>query len=156
MDTEHFPKLVVQLYTLVAQFEAMFAGRHFTPDGHMVGSLGEALAAYYYGLELLPASTAGCDAVRDGKRVEIKTTQTNRVAFRCRPDYLLVLKLQEDGSFAEIYNGAGARVWETVCHKPLPSNGQYQVSLGALRRLAAAVDPSERIERTRPVQARAV
>jgi hypothetical protein len=30
----------------------MFPGGHFTPDGHMVGSIGEAIAAYHYGIDL--------------------------------------------------------------------------------------------------------
>jgi hypothetical protein len=38
------PNLISQLYELVDQLELMFPGRLFTPDGHMVGSLGEALA----------------------------------------------------------------------------------------------------------------
>ena len=86
MDTTRFPQLIAELYGLVSKLEAMFPGRHFTPDGHMVGSIGEALAAYHYGLELLPASTAGRDARKDGKFVEIKATQGDRVAFRCAPD----------------------------------------------------------------------
>jgi hypothetical protein len=41
----------------------MFPGRHFTPDGHMVGSLGECLVAHAYGLELQTASNKGFDAI---------------------------------------------------------------------------------------------
>ena len=122
-------------------------GRHFTPDGHMVGSLGEALAAYHYGLELQKPSFAGCDALKDGRKVEIKATQGTRVAFRCEPDHLLVLRLNKDGTFEEVYNGNGARVWLLVAHKPKPSNGQYQVSLATLRRLSIDVPASERLPR---------
>ena len=70
MDTTRFPALVGELYRLVAEFEAMFPGRHFTPDGHMVGSLGEAIAAHHYDLELLTASNKGFDAVRRGELVD--------------------------------------------------------------------------------------
>jgi hypothetical protein len=147
MDTSRFPQLMAQLYSLVGELEAMFPGRYFTPDGHMVGSIGEALAAYYYGLELLTASTQGCDAIRDGKRIEIKATQGDRVAFRCAPEHLLVLKIHEDGGFTEIYNGLGARVWALVQDKRMPSNGQHQVSLSTLRKLNGQVDPVERIGR---------
>ena len=37
----------------VAELEAEFPGRHFTLDGHLVGSIGEVMAAYYYGSESL-------------------------------------------------------------------------------------------------------
>lgn len=146
MDRSRFPELMSQLYSVVAELESMF-GRHFTPDGHMVGSLGEALAEFHYGLKLTPPSTPGCDAFKDGKRIEIKATQGNRVAFRSEPDYVLVLRLEKDGSFEEIYNGLGKRVWAQVAHKPRPSNGQYQISLSALRKLSSEVQQNERIER---------
>lgn len=148
MDPSRFPELVAEPYGLVTELEQMFQ-RPFTPDGHMVGSLGEALAAHHYDLTLLPCSTPGCDATIGEKRVEIKATQGSRVAFRCKPDYLLVLQINRDGSFDEVYNGRGDRVWELVAHKPKPTNGQWQVSLGSLRRLNGSVHPSERIERTR-------
>lgn len=148
MDPVRFPRLMSELYALVSELEAMF-GRPFTPDGHMIGSIGEALAAHHYGLTLLPCSTPGCDATFGSRRVEIKATQGTRVALRCEPEHLLVLKINRDGSFDEVYNGNGARVWALVSNRPKPSNGQWQVSLAALRRLGASVDRSERIERAR-------
>lgn len=54
MNKERLPQLVAELYRVVNELEAMFPGRHFTPDGHLVGSLGECLAAHHYGLQLLP------------------------------------------------------------------------------------------------------
>jgi hypothetical protein len=39
------PALVSRLYEIVDELEEIFPGRHFTPDGHLVGSLGESLAA---------------------------------------------------------------------------------------------------------------
>ena len=146
MDAVRFPKLISELYDIVAELEAMF-GRPFTPDGHMVGSIGEALAAHHYGLTLMPPSTQGCDAHLGQKKVEIKATQGTRVAFRCKPDHLIVLKINKDGSFDEIYNGDGDRVWALVGHKPMPSNGQLSISLSALRKLANQVSDSERIAR---------
>ena len=59
---EKVPGLVGELYALVAQLEALFPGRRFTPDGHLVGSIGEVIAAHRYGLDLLPHSAQGHDA----------------------------------------------------------------------------------------------
>lgn len=147
MDPVRFPVLVKSLYAIVSELESMF-GRPFTPDGHMVGSLGEALVAHHYKLVLTTPSTKGCDAIsRDGKRVEIKATQGKSVAFRCEPEFLIVLKINKDGTFEEIYNGPGNRVWELVSQKDLPSNGQRQVSLTALRKLNLSVTDSDRIPR---------
>ena len=128
----------------------MFPGRRFTPDGHLVGSLGECLAAYHYGLELLPASSPSVDAVKGGLKVEIKATQGQRVALRSGPEHLLVLRLNRQGGFSEVYNGPGGLVWRELEDKPRPSNGQYQVSLSRLQALMAHVCDEQRIARVIP------
>ena len=146
MDSVRFPALIAQLYEVVSELEAMFQ-RPFTPDGHMVGSIGEALAAHFYGLTLTPCSTKGCDATLGEKRIEIKATQGSRIAFRCAPEHLLVLKLHKNGTFDELYNGDGARVWALVAHKTMSDNGQLSVSVSALKRLNSMVAEHERISR---------
>lgn len=52
--------------------------RRFTLDGHIIGSLGEAIAALEFGVELEPASTRGCDGTVDGYPVQIKATQVRQ------------------------------------------------------------------------------
>ena len=147
MNTEKFPLLIQKIYLIVDELEDMFPGRHFTPDGHMVGSIGECLAAYYYGLDLLTASTEGKDARKNGKNIEIKATQGKSVAIRSEPEHLLVLAIEKTGDFTEIYNGSGYRVWNLVKNKPRPKNGQYQVRLHRLTQLMKDVPESERIKR---------
>lgn len=149
LDESRFPDLVRDLYRVVAALESMF-DRPFTPDGHMVGSLAECIAAYCYALELLPCSTKGCDASFHGRKVEIKATQgTKAVSLRSGPEHLLVLKLFPDGTFEEVYNGPGAPVWEVVETKPPTSNGQHAVSLARLRQLMQDVPENGRIPRMR-------
>lgn len=89
---DQLPTIVQRLYALVAELEAAFPGRPFTPDGHLVGSLGEVLASHYYDLTLLPCSTACHDAqARDGRLVQVKATQGRTVALRAQPDHFLVI-----------------------------------------------------------------
>ncbi len=98
MDHEKFQSLVKGLYQTVSELENMFPGRHFTPDGHMVGSLGECLVADAYRLELLTASNKGFDALSpSGAKVEIKATQSTRVAFRSCPEHAIVIKILQTG-----------------------------------------------------------
>ena len=47
------PKPVADIYRATAKLEAMYPGRKFTPDGHLVGSIGEVIAAGRSGLETL-------------------------------------------------------------------------------------------------------
>lgn len=46
---------IQELIKIVSELETEFPGRHFTIDGHLVGSIGEVMAAYYYGIELYDA-----------------------------------------------------------------------------------------------------
>ena len=148
IDHERFRALVKQLYATVKDLEAMFPSRHFTPDGHMVGSLGECLVADAYGLELRTASNKGYDAVTEGGlKVEIKATQSNSVAFRSQPQHTIIIKILPDGTFEEVYNGPGELIWEQFKGKRLPSNGQFQISLTKLRSLNQAVGLRDRVPR---------
>ena len=134
------------LYEIVKELETMFPGRHFTPDGHMVGSLGECLVADAYGLELMPASTEGFDAVSKlGKCVEIKATQAKSVAFRSCPEHTIVIKIHPDGKFSECYNGPGSIVWNTFQGRKRPSNGQFQISVTRLIALNTEVADEDRV-----------
>ncbi len=152
-DTRHpvdqVPALVGQLYDLVAQFEVLFPGRRFTPDGHLVGSIGEVIAAHRYGLELLAHSHQGHDArTPTGVLVEIKATQGSSVALREQPVHLIVLQLGKNGHAIEVYNGPGAPVWEAA--GAMQKNGQRPISLSRLRGIMSKVLPNERITECAP------
>ena len=134
---DEVPALIRDLYAIVAKLESIFPGRHFTPDGHLVGSIGEALASTYYDIELCRASTEGYDGVREGRKVEVKATQGDRIALSSCPEHLLVFKLNEDGSFDECFNGPGLLAWALVAKRKSTKNGQHQVSLAALRQMMA-------------------
>jgi hypothetical protein len=70
--------LIGQLYQIVSALEEEFEGRRFTPDGHLVGSIGEVVAAYVFNLTLLPAGNAIHDAeAQDGTLVQVKLTGGN-------------------------------------------------------------------------------
>jgi hypothetical protein len=140
------PGVVIRLYQLVNELEAAFPGRPFTPDGHLVGSLGEVLASHYYNLELLPCSTECHDAqAPNGTLVQVKATQGKCVALRAQPDHLLVILLNKDGTTEEIYNGPGHLAWQ-ACGKQ-QKNGQSPISLSKLRKLMTGVPPHVRLPR---------
>ena len=146
IDHQKLQNLIQQLYATVSELESMFPGRHFTPDGHMVGSIGECLVADAYGLELMKASNKGYDALSSsGKQIEIKATQSKSVAFRSEPEHAIVIKILPTGTFEEIYNGPGSLVWQQFNGRPLPSNGQYQISLSRLKVLNRQVCESHRV-----------
>ena len=138
------PILIKELYRIVERLEGIFPGRRFTPDGHLVGSIGEVLAAHYYGLELLPNSFQRHDAKTfGGQLVQIKATQRATVALRDEPNYLIVLLLKKDGSFEEVYNGPGKEPWNKA--GKMQKNGQRPISFSRLRNIMATVPVSDQI-----------
>lgn len=140
------PALLASLYRVVERLEAIFPGRKFTPDGHLVGSIGEAVAARMFDLRLLGASTPEHDATTadEGTLVQIKMTQGNRnVAFRAEPEHLLVLRLDPDLIVEVVYNGAGDAPWAEA--GPMQTNGQRAISLSRLRVMDAGVPDNERL-----------
>lgn len=104
---------VHSLIKIVRDLEKAFPGRHFTLDGHLLGSIGEVLAVYYYGVDLYEASTPKHDGYVDGKNVQIKITQRDTVLLSDEPDYLIVLYLNNNGAVFEVYNGPGKEAWES-------------------------------------------
>lgn len=141
---DRVPALVQQLYSLVAEFEQLFPGRKFTPDGHLVGSIGEVIAAHRYDLILNPSSTAAHDArSRDGRQVEIKATQGSSVALRSEPEHLIVLHLDKEGQATEVYNGPGSLAWAEC--GAMQKNGQRAISLSRLRKIMGQVAEGERL-----------
>ena len=126
------------LYRVSHELEELFPGRHYTPDGHMI--------ACCYGLTLFEASAETHDAkAPDGRLVQIKATQIDRVALSSEPDWLLVLQIHLDGTFSEVYNGPGKLAWEH-CGK-MQKNGQRPISLAKLRSLQAEVPEENRLKR---------
>lgn len=112
----------------------------------MVGSIGECLIADAFDLALMPASNEGFDATdSDGRRVEIKATQSTKVAFRRCPDFTIVIGIHTDGTFMTYYNGPGSPIWDQFVGKTRPSNGQYSITINRLRQLNDRVDDEDRI-----------
>jgi hypothetical protein len=146
---DEVPILVARLNEVVRRLEALFPGRRFTLDGHLVGSVGEVIAAAIFDLELLVGSTESHDArASDGRLVQIKLTQSVAIGLRSCPQHLLVLAMNEHGRFSIPYNGPGQPAWE-IAGRP-QKNGQRQVTLPRLRRIDQRTPLSAKLPIVRP------
>lgn len=114
-------------------------------DGHLVGSIGEVLASYHYGIKLYEASTAIHDGeAPDGRKVQIKLTQGNKIVISEQPDNLVVLYMnRRTGEVQEIYNGPG-QVPYIKAYENKKNNYRY-MSVSMLCQEDTKVNPSERI-----------
>ena len=146
---EEVPSLIGDLYKTTRRLNSLFEGRPFTPDGHLVGSIGEVVAEYVYGLRLEPCSTPRIDARTDDKRsVQIKLTGGDSYGIRwssqaevSHPDLLICLRLTSEG-FEEVYNGPFPV--DLLRAKRDQSNGQVSLSVSLLRKLKMSVLPQLR------------
>lgn len=128
---DRVPGLIRRLHAIVGELHEIFPERRFTPVGHLVGDLGECLAAYFFDLELKPPSTKGHDArlpraagltdIRERVTVEIKCTQGEKVGFYdsdFEPDRILVLRLARGAAPTVVYNGRAGRCSERPRESP--------------------------------------
>lgn len=159
---ERVPELIERLYAVVDELETLF-DRSFTPDGHLVGSIGEVLAAYLFDLRLMPASTKGHDArwmpEAEGSTVagrevtvEIKCTQRAAVSFYISdlvPDHIVALRIRRGAAPEVVFNGPSATVHAALGESRMQKNGQTRISVKNLRTLDQAVDDRDRLSYAR-------
>lgn len=133
------PAPVARIYEAVAELEAAYPGRKFTPDGHLVGSIGEVIAAEALGLTLHPASYPGHDAFDGQGDVQIKMTgQTGKsVALYATCVRLVVLKVVSPHEAEIVYDGPGEPAWQAA--GAVQKNGQRTISLAKLRAMVQGV-----------------
>ena len=149
-DREKLPCLIGDLFRIVDNLNKLFAEKPFTPDGHLVGSIGEVMAAYLYGLKLEKSSNLGFDATTSERtpslekrcKVEINLTGGDRISvssdFASPPDVLLVFRLDRNTGFTEVHNGPFPL---DVCSQLTPSK-RHVVQL-TIRTLEQKCPPQE-------------
>ena len=113
-------------------------GRPFSPDGHLVGSLGEVFAAETLNLQLMAPSNRGFDAIdENGHKVEIKATTRSSVALAAtgtEATRLVVVQFDGNGEGGIVYDGAAIAAWDAA--GPPQANGQRRISVAILKKLA--------------------
>lgn len=130
------PEPVAAIYRAVEELSAAYPGRKFTPDGHLVGSIGEVVAAEALGLTLYRGSHPGHDAYDASGDVQIKMTAGNSVSLYATCTRLVVLKVISPEEAEIVYDGDGETVWSSA--GKMQKNGQRSIRLSRLRTIAAA------------------
>lgn len=100
-------------HMLSSIFASQKALRSLAPEynwsglGNLLGDFGEFVAIEHYGLQKAPSGSSGFDAItEENKKVQIKTNHAaNQIGYRGKADLLLVIKVEIDGSWQEIYFG---------------------------------------------------
>jgi hypothetical protein len=130
------PTPIATIYRAVAELEAAYPGRKFTPDGHLVGSLGEVIAADALGLNLHKMGHPAHDAYDVEGDVQIKITQRKSIGMYSECVRLVVLKIASSETAEIVYDGPGKPAWAAARNPG--KNGQRVITLAKLRELALA------------------
>ena len=131
------PPQVAAIYRATAELAERYPGRPFTPDGHLVGSIGEVVAAEALGLTLYSPSHDCQDAFDENGDVQIKMTAGKSVSMYSTCDRLVVLKVVSTDEAEIVYDGPGDIAWENA--GKMAKNGQRAISLARLKKLRLAV-----------------
>jgi hypothetical protein len=132
------PAAVARIYEAVAELEKQYPNRNFTPDGHLVGSIGEVIAAEALGLTLYMMSRPGHDAYDANGDVQIKMTAGGSISMYAESSRLVVLKVISPHEAEIVYDGEGKAAWEQAGR--MQKNGQRTISLARLKAIRRATD----------------
>jgi hypothetical protein len=135
-DCVKLPPAVARIYEAVEELTESYPGRPFTPDGHLVGSIGEVVAREVFGFDLYPPSHKGHDAnCKIRGEVEVKITAGKRVAFRGDCNHLIVLQITSPEYAEIVYDGLGAPVLAIAGR--IQKNGQRSAAVSKIKAIAS-------------------
>ena len=150
-DIEKIKNLITEMLQIVDALEKSFPGRRFTLDGHLLGSIGEVVASYHYGITLFPPSVPKHDGIIDDRKVQVKITQGKSIDIRETPEFLIVLFFDRmSKEFYEVYNGPGDIAWQ--CTGKKHTNGEYSMSLSRLAKLRETLEDEQKIPQLNTIE----
>jgi hypothetical protein len=122
-------------------FSAQDALRDLAPDqrwagmGNLLGDYGEYVAISNYNLTKAPGGADGYDANNaDGLKVQIKANHSSStIGFRGEADLLLVLKIESNAEWKELYYGPFKPVREKATYSK--RDNKYMIPVAKLREL---------------------
>lgn len=139
-NDESVQQLVAKVFSCCHEL-SLRTGRPISPDGHLVGSLGEVIAAERLNLRLMAPSNHGFDAIGPaGERVEIKTTARSSIQISndgTLAERFVIVQLEASGAAHIVFDGQADDVL-AVAGSP-QKNGQRRVSLGRLPQNTTAI-----------------
>jgi len=131
-------------------FSAQDALRDLAPDqrcagmGNLLGDYGEYIALSNYNLKKAPGGADGYDAATaDGMKVQIKANHSSAtIGFRGEADLLLVLKIESNAEWREMYYGPFKPVKEKATYSK--RDNKYMIQITKLGEIAKhTLDPSD-------------
>lgn len=107
-----------KIFSGIGQLKEAMPSKEFTIDGRLVGDIGEAIIQRDYELKLYEKLEKDYDGeTPNGRKVQIKATFKDSLTFKKIPDYYIGIKIFENGTYEEIFNGQGKTIKEQYGHR---------------------------------------
>jgi len=154
MSEQGLRAAIKKMFLVREELHAAFPKKPFTPDGRMIGDIGEAIAEICYKIIIDDKLRKDWDGTREGGNykyleVQIKATQKDGTYLKKPPHDggLLVFKIFPDKKWKCYYNGSILRVWNYLNLQNPDNTGAKIISLDRLERLDKTIngDAKERI-----------
>lgn len=133
---------IKDLYLSVDRLRTSFPKRKFTPDGRMIGDIGEAIASLEFNVIIDEKSKKHWDGHRidsmgKERKVQVKTTQKDGTYLKEPPGEgnLLVFKIYSSGIWECCYDGPILRVWKALAKQKPDNTGAKLISLNKLKEI---------------------
>lgn len=117
MTPQEFKTKIATIYSTANDLGRAFGIDTCTPDGHLLGAIGQIAAKIAFGLEFGSfAAEHNASVTKDGKKINIQVRSTGRgtIALREEPEYLIAINISSNGELRLLYNGPGKYVWSLI------------------------------------------
>lgn len=150
---QEIARALESIFSGIAHLNDSFPSRKFTIDGRLVGDIGEVIAAMVYEIDLDEVSQPVHDETApNGGRVQIKATFQDALTFKTVPEYYLGIKIKQNGTFEEVYNGPGQPIFDHYSHRSGIGEKLLRFPNTQMKELSALIPDEQRIPRRGDVQ----
>ncbi|MGR8981532.1 MAG: DUF6998 domain-containing protein [Gammaproteobacteria bacterium] len=137
-----------KIFSGIRQLKEALPSKEFTIDGRLVGDIGEAIVQRDYDLVLYDGLAKDYDGETPcGKKVQIKATFKDTLTFKKLSDYYIGIKMREDGTYEEIFNGPGRVIADEYGHRKGFGTVLLSFPNKRLRELSNAVSHEQKIRK---------
>jgi hypothetical protein len=145
MKPEEFKKRIAEIYRISREIGAAYQIDRCTPDGHLVGAIGQIAAKIAFGLEFGSEMEEHNCTWSDGKNrldIQVRCSGRGSIALRKEPVHLIAIEVAENGRFTLLFNGPGHYAWSRIMHQ---KNPQKYISRNVLLEIQQLVADNERL-----------
>jgi len=123
MDANEFKKKIASIYGIANELGREFNISKCTPDGHLLGAIGQIAAKIAFGLNFGSNKKEHNCTWSDQDRIiniQVRCTGRGSIALREEPEYLIAIEIFESGKLSLLYNGPGKFLWNQVKKQKQP------------------------------------